>query len=415
MTIKLSPWQTRVLDDQHRFKVVDVGRRAGKTLLSCLALIQKSSTPKTVCWYIAPTYKQSKLIAWTMLKEFCKDFNNAVFNETELRVDFTDRDSSIHLKGADNPDSLRGTHIDFAVFDEVAFFTSWNATWTALRPVLVDSKASCWFISTPNGFNHFYELYNKQNTDSDYISFHYTSYDNPYIDREEIEKTKREMNEMVFKQEFLADFTRPQGTVYTDWSIDNFISVPYDNTLPIHITMDYGVNDPTSIIWIQPNGSEFRVIDYYEATDANISHYASVITSKPYKTAELYTGDEAGRARTLTTGTSPIEELQKHGIFVKTTPGLKIVDQIRITHKHIKSLYVDNKLNRFRDCILNYRYPEKRETAVNQSNEIPIHDQYSHAMRALEYYFVNKTEGIDKKYDKYLPQFQETLDNDLGM
>ncbi len=395
MTIKLSPWQTKVLDDQHRFKVVNVGRRAGKTLLSCLALIKTASTPKTVCWYIAPTYKQSKLIAWAMLKDFCKGFNNAVFNETELRVDFVDRESSIHLKGADNPDSLRGTHIDFAVFDEVAFFNDWNSTWTALRPILVDSKASCWFISTPNGFNHFYELYNKQNSDTDYVSFHYTSYDNPYIDAEEIEKTKRELDEQVFRQEFLADFTRPQGTVYSEWSIDNFKSVPYDDALPLHITMDFGVNDPTSVIWIQPNGSEFRAIDYYEATDANIAHYASVIKSKPYKAVELYTGDDAGRARTLTTGTSPIEELQKHGIYVRTTQGLKIVDQIRITHKHIKSFFVDSKLTRLRDCILNYRYPEKKESAVNQSNEIPIHDQYSHAMRALEYYFVNKTESGD--------------------
>jgi hypothetical protein len=38
---------------------------------------------------------------------------------------------------------------------------------------------------------------------------------------------------------------------------------------------------------------------------------------------------------------------------------------------------------------LNYRYPEVKETARNQENELPIHDEFSHAMRALEYYAVN--------------------------
>ena len=100
-------------------------------------------------------------------------------------------------------------------------------------------------------------------------------------------------------------------------------------------------------------------------------------------------GDVAGNARTLTTGTSPIEIMASKGIFVRTKAGVKIPDQIRLTHGLIKSLYVSQSLTRFRDCLLNYRYPEIKETARNQENEIPIHDEFSHAMRALEYYAVN--------------------------
>ena len=35
-----------------------------------------------------------------------------------------------------------------------------------MRPTLVDSKASVWFISTPNGFNHFKTLYEAAGLDS---------------------------------------------------------------------------------------------------------------------------------------------------------------------------------------------------------------------------------------------------------
>ena len=401
MKVELSTWQSKVWQDDHRFKVINIGRRAGKTMVSILKMIDFAlENNKQIVWYIAPTYKQSKLIAWSMIKEYCP---TGKYNETELKVSLPNG-SEICLKGADNPDSLRGTRIDFAIFDEVAFFNSWRTVWEALRPVLVDSKASCWFISTPNGFNHFYDMFYQKDFDEDYESFHYTSFDNPYIDRDEIDKTKKEMTERSFAQEFLAEFNKPAGTVYEEWPLNNFKEVPYDINLPVHISMDFGVNDPTSIIWLQNTGSEYRVIDYYEANNANIDHYVQVIRSKPYKQAELVTGDPAGKSRTLTTGTSPIEALAQAGIYVRTKDGVKITDQIRITHTIIPSLYVDKKCERFRDCLLNYKYPEIKDTAVNQENEIPIHDQWSHGMRALEYYCVN-VKDFDHK-EIYIPPME---------
>lgn len=391
MKIKLSKWQTAVWKDDHRFKVINIGRRAGKTLVSVIRMIHEAGESKKIIWYVAPTYKQAKLIAWAMLKENMPSIMRAEYNETGLYVKLING-SEIHLKGADNPDSLRGTRIDFAIFDEVAFFMNWQQVWEALRPVLVDSKANCWFISTPRGFNHFYDMFYQQDYDEDYKSFHYTSFDNPFIDRDEIEKAKKEMTQRSFAQEFLAEFNKPAGTVYEEWPLENFKEVPYDVNLPVHISMDFGINDPTSIIWFQNNGSEYRVIDYYEASNANLDHFVSVIRSKPYKEAELYTGDYAGNARTLTTGTSPIEILAQKGIYVRTKSGVKIVDQIRLTHQIIPSLYVDKKAERFRDCLLNYRYPDletEKRSKLNKENEVPIHDEYSHAMRALEYYVVN--------------------------
>ena len=391
MKIKLSRWQTKVWLDDHRFKVINIGRRAGKTLLSIVRMVHEAGLRRQIVWYIAPTYKQAKLIAWSMLKENIPSAMKPIYNETELKVTLING-SEIWLKGADNPDSLRGTKIDFAIFDEVAFFMSWQQVWEALRPILVDSKASCWFISTPRGFNHFYDMFYQEAYDPDYKSFHFTSYDNPYIDRDEIEKTKKEMTDRSFAQEFLAEFNKPAGTVYEEWPLENFKEVPYDINLPVHISLDFGINDPTSIIWFQNTGSEYRVIDYYEASNANLDHFVSVIRSKPYKQAELYTGDFAGNARTLTTGTSPIEILATKGIHVRTKSGIKIADQIRATHQIIPSLYVDTKCTMFRDCLLNYRYPDletEKRSKLNKENEIPIHDEYSHAMRALEYYVVN--------------------------
>lgn len=397
--MEFHPAQEKIIQSNKRFRVAVTGRRFGKTTLSveemkAFAFYREGS--KVV--YIAPTIKQARDIAWEMLKKATLDTQVDKPNESRLEITIrtnTNKTSQIWLRGSENIESLRGQRIDFLVVDEIASMKDWNNIWReVLRPTLLDTRGQALFIGTPKGFNHFYDLFNMAEHDTDYESFRFTSYDNPFIAKEEIDKAKLEGERTgtldEFNQEYLAQFVSVSGQVYKEWDfIRQFMPITYDPYLPVHISMDFGVNDPTSIIWLQRNSGEFRVIDYYETSNADISHFVQVIRSKPYKEAELITGDPAGKARSIVTGTSPIEEYSRSGIHIRSKDGVQIPDQVRVTHKYMPSLYVDNKLTRFRDCILNYRYPEKKDTSINQSNEIPYHDEYSHAMRALEYYFVN--------------------------
>jgi hypothetical protein len=201
------------------------------------------------------------------------------------------------------------------------------------------------------------------------------------------------MGMAYYRQEILAEYQKPVGTVYEEWDMDTrYIPFEYDPNLELHLTWDFGVNDPTSIIWLQPRGNELRVVDYYEANDANIEHFVSVIRSKSYKIPTFETGDIAGNARDLTSGKSPIEELRRMGHYIRTSSIPDLTTQIRNAHKFIPALYISSSnpnCERFRDCLINYKYPKKTENLVNQSNEVPIHDQFSHAMRAFEYYCWN--------------------------
>jgi len=392
--VRLSPWQTRVLDDPHRFKVINVGRRAGKTVLCVLKLLIEAGEGKRTCWYVAPTYKQAKNIAWSLLKEYCPPAFRAQWNETDLTCRLPNG-SVIALKGADNPDSLRGVGIDFAVFDEVAFFADWRQAWEALRPVLVDSKAPAWFVSTPNGFNHFYGLYDARLSDPEFESFHYTSYDNPYLDAAELDGLRETMDARSFAQEFLAEFSKPSGTVYAEWDPAHFTPCPYDPNLPLHVSFDWGVNDATAMVWVQPGPGGIRVVDYYEARDANVEHYLSVLRAKPYRHPDLFTGDHAGNQRSLVTGTSVIDLLSRKGVYVRSKPVKAVEDRIRPAHATMARLFVNSDApgcSRFRDCLLNYRYPEKKTTAANQDNEEPMHDEYSHGMNAYEYWCYNEAD-----------------------
>lgn len=411
----LSEAQKQIVNSDAKFRVVVTGRRFGKTTLSVWEMLSFALyRPNSRIVYVAPTIKQARDIAWGMLKEITRPAWVSEPNETRLELSIKCVDggvSQIWLRGAENIESLRGLGIHFLVVDEVASMTNWDNIWSeVLRPTLLDTKGQALFIGTPKGFNHFYDLFNVETLDPDFKSFRFTSYDNRTIEgldieldkiRAEYERNKR-MDE--FRQEYMAEFVSVSGQVYKAWDfITHFTQVPYDPYLPVHITMDFGVNDPTALIWIQKQGGEFRIIDYYEASNADVGHFVQVIRGKPYREPELVTGDPAGKARSIVTGTSPIDEYARSGIFIRTKDGVRIPEQIRIAHKYMPSLYIDNKLTRLRDCILNYRYPEKKDTAIDQSNEIPYHDEYSHAMRALEYYFVNIDGTMDQQRIK-IPQ-----------
>ncbi len=119
MKVLLKPPQWTVFGCGHRFRVVVAGRRFGKTYLALVELVQAAWGPGRLAWYVAPTYKQAKCIAWKPLKELTRPYWAARPNETDLRIELTSG-GTICLRGADNYDSLRGDGLDFLVLDEYA-------------------------------------------------------------------------------------------------------------------------------------------------------------------------------------------------------------------------------------------------------------------------------------------------------
>ncbi len=383
------------LDSGERFVLLRAGRKFRKTSMMISWLIEKALETGLTAPYVAPSKVQAKNIVWDdHIQRILTHFKDKKLpyktNEVELSVKFPNG-GKLQLFGVENKDALRG------ISNWCAFAGDEYDDWTEdiwpliIRPNLMTHKAPAIIGGTPKGFRNIYKLEESKL----FKSFHFSSHENPELEPEELralEEEYREMGEGYYRQEILAEYMKPYGVVYEEWPLENYRSCPYDPYLPLHLTFDFGVNDPTAIIWLQPHGGELRAIDYYEASNGDIGHFVQVIKSKPYKEPELITGDAAGKARSITTNTSPIDEYAKHGLHIRTSDGLKIPDQIRITHKYVKSLFINSdnpNTARLRELVLNYKYPDKKESLINQSNEIPLHDEFSHGMRALEYYCAN--------------------------
>ena len=68
--IRLDPIRRNILKHPARHRVVVAGRRWGKTHLALVFLLQGNILPNQRRWYIAPTYRQGKMIAYPILSSW---------------------------------------------------------------------------------------------------------------------------------------------------------------------------------------------------------------------------------------------------------------------------------------------------------------------------------------------------------
>ena len=87
MNVSLKSPQWQVFTCDRRFRILVAGRRFGKTYLALVELCQAAWAPGRLVWYIAPTYKQAKRIAWKPLKQLTRSYWASKPNETDLSVE----------------------------------------------------------------------------------------------------------------------------------------------------------------------------------------------------------------------------------------------------------------------------------------------------------------------------------------
>ena len=161
MELSLHPSQSQVALDRHRFRVLCCGRRWGKTTLAIDQMKGRAAIPNSRIAYIAPTYQQARDIAWEQLKRDCRQAAESI-NESRLEIKLVNG-SLIILRGWEAIETLRGQMFHLIVIDEVAMMRDFGLKWQEIiRPTLTDVKGEVIFISTPKGFNHFYDLYGEE-------------------------------------------------------------------------------------------------------------------------------------------------------------------------------------------------------------------------------------------------------------
>lgn len=404
----LTPSQAVVARDTHRFRVLDTGRRFGKTTLSVEEMKGKALAGAEKIVYVAPTYQQARDIVWETLKREMLPI--VVGKPNESRLEMTVRTMRggtciLMLRGWEAIETLRGQSIDFIVLDEVAMYRNFWRTWQeVIRPCLTDRKGDAMFISTPKGFNHFYDLYNLQETDPDYKSFQFTTYDNPHIPVEEIEKAKNELTEDRFYQEYMADFRKMEGLVYKEFDREQHVidKTEFERNLPAFfqwnefiLGVDYGFTNPAAVLHIYKDSADcYYVLDeFYERgrTDIEVNEYVA-----PLKANKVYPDPAAAGA---------VSDLRKRGVNVRDV--VKGADSIKNGINRVRELFKAGKLKIASNCVNTiteletYSYPDKKPDKNEYEDPIKEND---HAMDALRYaIMMNATDTSGRTAHQYRP------------
>lgn len=376
MKILLTNWQKSVAEDTHRFRIVCAGRRAGKSVLARMIVLKWVVERPGLYWIVSPTYKQSKQIHWNdLLKEIPSNWI-VKKNEVELSVHLQNG-SVIQLKGAENPDNLRGVRLHGLVVDEIAAIRHWDWLWQeVLRPTLSDFESPALFISTPQGFNHFYTLFQKGVSDREYKSWQFTTRDNPYISKEEVNSAKDDLTEDAFHQEYLAEFRQYTGLVYKVFDrlthvkeIEDFKPVYYIRGL------DRGFRNPTAVPIVAVNKDDvwYQIDEIYQSQLTNPELYDKLqeisqlhgIEEYEYSTADSAQAGDIQELANLGEDFIPVEKVSKetNKNYVRYKIG-KLTERIKSN-----GLYVhprcENTIREFET----YRWKEHKNQTIDKPDE----------------------------------------------
>ena len=340
--------QQEVISCEKRFRVLISGRRFGKTFLAINELAKFARFPNQKVWYVSPSYRQSKNICWTMLKEqMIKHKWAKKINDSDLSI-VLKNNSLIQLKGADNEQSLRGVGLNFIVLDEFADIKP-NAWYEVLRPTLSDTKGSALFCGSPKGFNFAYDLYSRK--DKEWESFKFTTIEGGQVDQEEIEQAKNDLDERTFQQEYLATFVNYAGIIYYNFDINNNVIEDYklhDGT--IHIGMDFNI-DPMCCVVAQEKDNKIIIFDEIQIWSSNTAEMVDEIKQR-YKQKVVVYPDPASRQRkTSAGGFTDLSILKNAGFEVRCRPTHPLVrDRINAVNSKLKNVNGKSSMFMIKSC-----------------------------------------------------------------
>jgi len=411
-------------DPRYRYILFDGGSRSGKTVLLAIWYIFRAlKYPNTRRLIARLSKKTCKSSVWkqTLLPILYSDKFKGCFNEqkTDNIIEFKNG-SEIWMGGFENAlneDEVLGqewadiwineaTDLKFERFGKLK--TRLNIDPSYKKKTGFEGKFV--FDCNPRGTGHFLnKMFNKNIAPDTGLSLE-------ALDKSELGRLFWHPidNKMNLDDKYFSNLERLTGLnrkrfwdgVWSDqienavYRFDRSINLSnrhkIDQSLETWCSLDFGVSDPTSIIWYQieqvppsvnDKGILIHIFDEYETNNKPVSHYADIIKRKCYRDTS-YCGDPSGKNRNESLE-SWISKFREYGINIKTR------------YAHSRSELIDNA-NEWLKCIRinEQQCPKTVEMFENWELEsdkndkpkegIPLHDEYSHLGTSFWYFIINR-------------------------
>lgn len=368
-------------------------RRGGKDLTAINICAMKSFQRVGTYWHVLPTYKQGKQIVWEGMTgdgtPFIDSFPKELVTrkrEVDLQIDLING-SKYRVVGSDNVDSIVGTNPIGVVFSEYSLQDP--SAWDYIRPILAENGGWAMFIFTPRGKNHGYTLHEMARKNPDrWFSQTLSIEDTGAVDKGTIEDERKDgMAEELIQQEYYCSFNAPLVGSYYATQMTNaekegrIRNCPWEPLLPVHTFWDLGVDDHTTIWFMQEYGDEFRFIDYYSNSGEGLPHYIKELNTKQYVYGRHYAPHDI-KVREFSSGKSRYETAKGLGITFQIVAKHDLSDGIEQTRNILPRCYFDEtKCDTGIQCLKSYR--KEWNEVMKTYSTTPVHDWASHGADAF--------------------------------
>ena len=403
MDIKLFPNQSTIFRDLFVLKetvhaVAVCSRGFGKSHLGATAAIQAASElmqmpawiPNKQVVITAPTYDQVTEVYFDLLMYQLGLSQYAIKSSKDTGKIYLPNNTLLRLMSFEAINRLRGRGIYFAVNDETRDWTQGGGFKDAWESVIEPCISTRWgpkkaaefnapsqgrslTITTPKGYDFTYDLYNRQETDKRYRSYHFDYKQTPLLDPAEIELLKHDMDPIKFGREYAASFAESGNSVFYCFNrklhvrddIEYFERGNHETQgEPVHVCIDFNVAVQASASFAVRGGMAFFQDEFKGAADTetlalsikakywpNWNNTQSPEYRKKICVINVYP-DPSGKARktSAVVGQTDFSILRAHGFNVLAPDAHPpIVDSVACVNRMLKnaaggiSMYVHSR------------------------------------------------------------------------
>lgn len=406
-----------------RHRLASCGRRFGKSKLGGAELVPEALYAHTIAhvlaelqeqrrfWIVGPNYDDAER-EWRVFYDAMKRLKvpmdrPGTYNDVtggNMQMSLWDGRFIVECRSAQHQESLDGEGLNGVLMVEAAKMKSiiWNKF---IRPALADKRGWSLHTSTPEGKNHYYDLWRRGQDPSDpsWASWRMPSWKNDIIfpggrEDPEIQEMAKDMSEERFNQEIKADFTDFVGRVFKTFESEtHVIDTHYDPRYPVFLALDYGWTNPFVALLIQVDvWDNVYVLDEYRCTEQDSNDIGESLLT--------WHGGLATKVKAMfpdpadPDATSIISK--KLGIqsrVNKNTGGekkyrieairnhLKLIPETAPEEDRLPRLFIDRKCTGLIFEMEEWRYPDKK-SEVHAAPEEPM-DKDDHGPEALGRFF----------------------------
>jgi hypothetical protein len=257
--------------------IIRAGRRGGKTKGVAIRAVEKFLAGKRVLYGVPVSDQLNRF--WT---EVCRALDEpiraGVFrkNETEHIIELPGTEQRIRAKTCWNADTLRGDYGDELILDEFQLMD--EDTWeTVGAPMMLDTNGTAIFVYTPPSLRsrsvskardpqHAAKMFKRAQADTSgrWATFHFSSHDNPYLNRQALDEIIQDMTALAYRMEIEAeDVDESPGALWTRGNIEDARVLKAPDLDYVVVGVDpsaTSTGDEAGIVTAGRNGGEYYTL-----------------------------------------------------------------------------------------------------------------------------------------------------------